>query len=158
MKAKFAATPALIAVLFLSACGQPSSPDVLNTRVSARMAPDLLCNKSATVEYLPNGARISMPDNALFTIGRPDLSACGRYAMASAVEAMLDPGIMQVVIEPSGDVGAPYAGLARQRADTLQGVFTDVGFDPFQPPVLVQSRPGGPIGVWGIVLTVVNKS
>ncbi len=99
-----------------------------------------------------------MPDSALFTIGRADLSACGRYTMASAVEAMLDPSIMQIVIQPSGDIGAPYAGLARQRATTLQGMFTDAGFVPYQPPVVVQSNAAGPIGVWGVVLTVAGKS
>ena len=90
--------------------------------------------------------------------GRADLSACGRYAMASAVEAMLDPGIMQVVIEPSGDIEAPYAGLARRRADALKGMFTNAGFDPFQPPVLVQPTSSSPIGVWGVVLTVPSRS
>jgi hypothetical protein len=158
MNHQMRALPALVALLLLSACGGPSSTDVLNTRVSRRMAPDLLCNKTVRVEYLPNGARISMPDSALFTVGRADLSACGRYAMASAVEAMLDPGIMQVVIEPSGDIEASYAGLARRRADALKGMFTNAGFDPFQPPVLVQPTSSSPIGVWGVELTVPSRS
>ena len=90
-----------------------------------------------------------MPDSALFTIGRPDLSLCRAYAMASAVQAMLDPRIMQVVIEPSGDIDVPYNGLASQRAETLKGMFTNVGFVPFQSAPLVQSKPDLRIGVWG---------
>ena len=158
MTANIRATPALTALLLLAACGEPSSPEVLNTRVAESMAPDQLCNTKASVEYLPNGARISMPDGALFTIGKSDLSACGQYAMTSAVQAMLDPGIMQVVIEPGGDIEASYAGLARQRADIMKAMFTNVGFVSFQPPVLVQTNSAAPAGVWGVVLTVASKS
>jgi hypothetical protein len=160
MKPIVRAMPVLAALLLLAACGEPSSPDVLNARVTEQMAPDQPCNKPASIEYLPDGARISMPESALFTVGRADFSACGRYAMASAVEAMLDPGIMQVIIEPSGDIEAPYAGLARQRAGTLRGLFIKTGFVPYQPQpiVLVQSRSPTPIGVWGIVLLVAGRS
>ena len=158
LRAVVRATPALAALLLLVACGEPSSRDVLNARVAARMAPDQPCNTKATVAYLPTGARISMPDSALFTIGRPELSACGQYAMASAVEAMLDPSIMQVVIEPGGDLDVPYANLVRQRADTLKAMFTKASFPPYQPPIPVQTKAAGPAGTWGVVLMVANKS
>ena len=151
-------TPALAAMLLLASCGVPPSSEVLNSRVARRMAPDQPCNTQASVEYQPSGARISMPDSALFTVGRVELSACGRFAMASVVEAMLDPHIMQVVIEPGGDIQEPYAGLVRQRADALKAMFTNVGFVRFQPPVLVQSRSTSPIGVWGVVLMVGSRS
>jgi len=158
LKATIRATPVLTALLLLTACGEPSSSAMLHARVSARMAPDQPCNTKASIQYLPDGARISIPDSALFTIGRADLSACGQYAMSGAIEAMLDPGIMQVVIEPGGDLEAPYAGLVRQRADTLTAVFTKASFVPYQPPVPVQTRAAGQTGVWGVVLTVANKS
>lgn len=148
----------VLTALLLTACGEPSSPDVLHARVTARMAPDQPCNAKASIQYLPNGARITMPDSALFTIGRADLSACGQYAMSSAIEAMLDPGIMQVVIEPGGDLDAPYAGLVRQRTDTLTGIFTKASFVPYQPPVPVRTKAAGQTGIWGVVLTVENRS
>src|SRR5579859_3775336 len=97
LKATVRATPALIAVLGLTGCGEPSASSVLDVRVAERMAPDQPCNIQASVAYLPDGARISMPSNALFTSGRADFTACGQYAMAGAIEAMLDPSIMQVV-------------------------------------------------------------
>jgi hypothetical protein len=152
------AMPALAALLLLAACGEPSSSSVLDTRVAARMAPAQPCNAQARVEYLPNGARISMPDSALFTIGRPELSTCGQYAMASAVEAMLDPSIMQVVIEPGGDLDAPYAGLVRQRVGALKGIFAKASFPPYQPPIPVQTKDVGPGGTWGVVLMVAGNS
>jgi hypothetical protein len=158
MKSNSHAMPALAVFLLLTACSELSSSDVLNSRVSDRMAPAQPCNKTVSVEYLPTGARISMPDSTLFTLGRPDLSPCGQYAMASAVQAMLAPRIVQVVIEPGGDIEAPYNGLAQQRAETLKRTFTNVGFVPFQPPPLVQSTPGPQIGVWGVVLTVPGRT
>jgi len=148
------ATPALGALLLLSACGEPSSLEVLNRRAAASMSPDQPCNSAASVQYLPNGARISLPDSALFVVGRSDLSACGQYALSSAVQAMLAQRIMQVIIEPAGDINAPYAGLAREKADRVKGVFSNVGFVSDQPPVLVQPSAGASTGVWGVMLTI----
>jgi len=157
LKAIIRAAPVLTALLLLTACGEPSSSAMLHARVSARMASDQTCNSKASIQYLPDGARISMPDSALFTIGRAELSACGQYAMSDAIEAMLDPGIMQVVIEPGGDLEAPYAGLVRRRADALTAVFTRASFVPYQPPVPVQTKAAGQASIWGVVLTVANK-
>jgi len=148
------ATPVLGALLVLSACGGPPASEVLNRRVAASMSADQPCNSAASVQYLPNGARISLPDSALFVVGRSDLSACGEYALSSAVEAMLVQRVMQVIIEPAGDIDAPYAGLAREKADRVKGVFSNVGFVSDQPPVLVQPSPGGSTGVWGVMLTI----
>jgi hypothetical protein len=74
------------------------------------------CNQTASVQYLPGGARIAAPDTSLFTIGRTDLSACGQYILSGVVQSMLDPRIMQVVVEPGGDINAPDAFLPRERA------------------------------------------
>ena len=158
LKAAIRPMVATTTLLLLTACSEPSSSDDLNARVGAHMTPNQPCNAKASVQYLPDGARISMPDSALFTIGRADLSACGQYAMSGAIEAMLDPGIMQVVIEPGGDLEAPYANLVRRRADTLTEVFTKASFVPYQPPVPVQTKAVGQTGIWGVVLTVANKS
>lgn len=157
-KAMIRGTAALTVLLLLAGCVEPASHDVLNARVAARMTPGVPCNAQVSVQNLPNGSRVSMPDSALFTIGRPDLSECGQYAIASTVEAMLDPSIMQVTIEPGGDLQAPYAGLVRQRADTLNQVFAKASFVPYQPPIPVQTMPSGPIGTWGVVLTAADAN
>ena len=96
MKAIILAMPALGALLALTACGEPLSTDVLKARVADHMASDPVCNKRANVEYLPDGARVSLPDNALFIVGRAELNPCGQYTMASVIEAMLNTDIMQV--------------------------------------------------------------
>ena len=127
----------MLAALLLAACSEPPPVQVLNSRVSARMSPVQPCNRPASVEYLPNGARISIPDTALFTVGRTDLSPCGEYAVASAVEAMLDPRIMQIVIEPGGDINAPDAFLPRERVGSLRALLSNPAFVPAPSPVLV---------------------
>lgn len=157
MKAIILAMPVLGALLALTACGEPLSTDVLKARVADHMASDPVCNKRANVEDLPDGARVSLPDNALFIVGRAELNPCGQYAMASVIEAMLNTDIMQVVIEPTGDIDAPYYGLARQRAEVLQGMISKVAFVPFHRPIPIQMKSTGS-AAWGIVLTVANSS
>jgi hypothetical protein len=143
----------MLAALLLAACSEPPPVQVLNSRVSARMSPVQPCNRPASAEYLPNGARISIPDTALFTVGRTDLSPCGEYAVASAVEAMLDPRIMQIVIEPGGDINAPDAFLPRERVGSLRALLLNPAFVPAPSPVLVQPA-ATPSRVWGIVLII----
>jgi hypothetical protein len=158
MNVNMLAAPALAALLLLAGCGEPSSPDVLKARVAQRMASKQECDGKASVQYLPDGARITMPDSALFIIGRAEVSPCGQYAMASAIEAMLSSAIMRVEIEPGGNIDAPYAGLVSRRLDALETMFAKSAFVPYQPPVLVQSISAGTAGVWGVVLTVRSSS
>ena len=143
----------MLSALLLAACSERPAVQVLDDRVTASMSPSQPCNRPTSVEYLPNGARISIPDTALFTVGRTDLSPCGQYAVASVVEAMLDPRIMQVVIEPGGDINAPDAFLPRERVGVLRASFSNPGFLPTQPAVLVQPA-AVPSRVWGIVLAI----
>src|SRR5690349_8260336 len=154
MRTFVTAVPVLAAALLMGACTEPSSPQMLQMRAATSMNPAQSCNSQATVEQLPDGARIRVPDTVLFVVGRTDLSPCGQYALASAVEAMLDPRIMQVVIEPAGDLDSPYAFLPRERANTVKAMFTYPGFVPGQPPVLVQPPPVPAGNLWGVVLTV----
>jgi hypothetical protein len=157
MKASVHFVPALAPLLLLAACGEPSGAGLLQSRVTTSMTQEQQCNRVASVQYLPNGARISVPATALFIPGRPDLTECGQYAMASAVQAMLAPRIMYVVIEPYGDIDSPYSLLSRERADRLQTMFSHAGFVPTQPPVLVQTAAVPSQETWGIVLTAGDR-
>jgi hypothetical protein len=150
---------AVPAILLLAACSsEPPTAEMLGDRATTTLTPAEACNRPANIEYLPDGARIRIPDTALFVIGRTDLSPCGQFALASVVEAMLEPGIMQVVIEPGGDIESPDAYLPRQRAATMQSLLSHVGFSTTQPPVLVRPAPIPSAGTWGVVLLVVRKT
>ena len=156
MKAGVHAVAALAALFLLDGCAEPSSTQTLQHRVAIRMNPAQTCNQSANIEYLPNGARVRISDASLFVVGRTDLSACGQYAVSSVVEAMLDPRIMQVVVEPASDINAPVAYLPRERAENIRSLLSNAGFVANQPPVLVQPALG-PSGSWGIVLAVADQ-
>jgi hypothetical protein len=148
---------ALAALLLLDGCScEPSSTQTLQSRVATSMDPAETCNRPASVEYLPNGARVRIPDTSLFLAGRADLSACGQYAMASVVEAMLTPPIMQVAVEPAGDLNTPDAFLPRERARTVTAFISHTGFAGTPPRVVVQAA-SGPPGSWGIVLAVADQ-
>jgi hypothetical protein len=149
MNARIRVASALAPLLLLVGCGQPSGSDLLQRRLATTMAPDQTCNRVASVQYLPDGARISVPANALFKPGRSDLTDCGQYAMASAIEAMLAPQIMHVGIEAYGNVDQPYALLARQRAERLRTMFSNAGLVPAQ----IQPAAAPAPDTWGIVLT-----
>jgi hypothetical protein len=148
---------ALAALLLLDGCAcEPSSTQTLQSRVATSMDPAETCNRPASVEYLPNGARVRIPDTALFVAGRADLSACGQYVMAGVVEAMLAPRVMLVTVEPAGSPNAPGAFLPRERAATVTTFISHTGFVGTQPQVQVQPA-SGPPGNWGIVLAVADQ-
>jgi hypothetical protein len=146
------ALPALAVAFALTACGEPSSVQTLQDRVATTVSPANTCNSQASVEYLPNGARIRFPDS-LFLPARGDLTECGHYALASVTQAMLDPSIMQVIVE-TDDSGGPGTTLSLRRAEAVRTLLTDVGFVPYQPPVVVQAAPVPSQGVLGVVLQV----
>ena len=145
--------PAAAILLALGGCSEPSRTQVLASRVTASLDPAQPCNSQASIESVPNGTRIRLPEASLFVVGRADLSACGHYALASVTEAMLDPRIMQVVVEPEADANAG-SSLSLRRADTVKAALSDVGFTSFQPPVVVQPATAPAQGVLGIVLAV----
>jgi hypothetical protein len=148
---------ALAALLLLDGCAcEPSSTQTLQSRVATSMDPARTCNRPASVEYLPNGVRVRIPDTSLFVVGRTDLSACGQYAMTSVVEAMLAPQVMRMVVESPGDVNAPDAFLSRERAGTVTRFIANPGFAGTQPRVVVRPA-SGPPGNWGIVLAVADQ-
>jgi hypothetical protein len=143
----------LTILLVLGACSEPSS-QVLSDRVAASLIPTGPCNREASIEYLPNGTRIRLPEASLFVNGKADLTACGQYTLASVTQAMLAPPIMQVVIEPEADANAPGSSVSLERADTVKKLLSNVGFIFTQPPVLVQLPTAPSPGTLGVVLTV----
>jgi hypothetical protein len=146
--------PALATLLALGACSEPSSTRMLADRVTASLSPTNQCNRMASTEYLPNGTRIRLPEASLFVDRRTDLTACGQYALASVMQAMLAPRIMQVVIEPEADADVPGSSVSLRRADTVKTLMSNAGFIFTQPPVLIQPATAQPPGTLGIVLTV----
>ncbi len=139
----------LVPAILLAAC-EPSSTQMLSSRVAASLNPSVPCERPASVEYLPNGTRVRIPETLLFVSARTDLTECGQYILASVTQAMLEPSIMQVVIEPA--TSASFLSL--QRADTVKRMLSNVAFSRTQPAVLVQPAITTSQDVLGIVLAV----
>jgi hypothetical protein len=150
--------PALVILVALAACSNPPSTQTLSSRVAASLTPAEPCNRPAGIEYLPTGTRIQFPESSLFVSGQTDLTGCGEYALASVTEAMLDPRIMQVVIEPEADLNTPGSSLSLRRADKVKKLFSILGSAATQPPVLVQPASAQSSGSFGIVLSVIASN
>jgi hypothetical protein len=138
MRARVLAAPVLATLLALAACAQPSNTATLQSRADLRLTQAEPCNRMATIEYLPDGVRFQVPQAALFVPGSTNLNDCGRYTLSSMMEAMLDPALIQVIIEPDPEYLTAGYILPQQRAETVRAFFTDAGFTRRQPPVLVQ--------------------
>ena len=121
------------------------------------MNPAETCNQTASVQDLLGGVRIEAPEASLFTIGRTDLSARGQCILTGVVQAMLDPRVMQVVVEPGGDINEPGAFLPRERAVTVQAFLSKPGIVAGQSPVPVQAT-AIPSRNWGFVLTTTGSN
>jgi hypothetical protein len=150
--------PAIL--LALGACSEPSSTQMLSSRISAELSQTQPCERPANVEFFREGARVRFPETFLFLSGRTDLSPCGKYALTSVIQAMLVPSIMQVVIEPQSNAGASPSEFALRRAETVQRALSNVGFSQtqVQPSVLVQPASTPSPGALGIVLLITKPA
>jgi hypothetical protein len=109
-------------LLLLLGCASERSPLDISDRLQAELSPEL-ANGSVTLEQLPDGARVTLPDQTLFRTGGAELDAKGRYILTGLVEALLAPPLLQV--EVAGPAGTPTPlQQARVRAVTqfLQGI------------------------------------
>src|SRR5512133_1781003 len=84
-------------LVLLVGCAAEQSPQNLGDRLQAELNPQL-ANGSVTLERLPDGARIALPDQTLFPAGGAELDAQGRFILASLVEALLAPALLQVEV------------------------------------------------------------
>jgi hypothetical protein len=131
----------LIPGLLVAACASsPTDPtaQLLGHRMESTLAQDIAANR-ATLEQLPNGTRVTLAEQSLFSGNGTTLTDTGRYTLASTIEGLLDPTIMQVQVAGSslGPVGVPDA-----RARAVTQYFTQYGLGPvLQSPADPQVMP-----------------
>jgi len=129
---------ALIGVLLLAtACasetGQGGAPR-LAERLQLRLSPDIAAGR-ATLEQFPDGARVTIVDQALFPGGSTELDDNGRFILASVIEGLLAPRLLRIqMIETAS---AP-AFVQEARARAVVEFFEDYGLGPTLQPPLVQ--------------------
>lgn len=112
--------PQLVASVMplLMAAGCASGPDQdaheLGDRFQTQLRPQL-AGGQAVLERLPEGVRVTVSEQSLFPRGSAELDDKGRYVLASVVESLLDPSLLQIqVVEWSPT--SPALQLARVQA------------------------------------------
>jgi hypothetical protein len=121
-------------VLFVVACTSGNNSVAnLGQRMQVLLAPDIAAGRVG-LEQLPDGARVTIPEQSLFPPGRSELDDRGRFLLASVIQGLLDPGILRVdVAEPAPSP----AYLQGPRAGAVRQFFVDYGLGPTLQPAAV---------------------
>jgi len=109
-------------LVLLLGCASERSPQDVSDRLQTELAPEL-ASGSVTLERLPDGARVTLPDQTLFPTGGAALDAKGRDVLTSLAEALLAPPLLEVAVAGPANSPLPLQ-QARIRAVTqfLQGI------------------------------------
>jgi hypothetical protein len=121
-------------MLFVVACtsGNNSAAN-LGQRMQVLLAPDIAAGRVG-LEQLPDGARVTLPEQSLFPPGRGELDDRGRFLLASVIQGLLDPGILRIdVAEPAPSP----AYLQGPRAGAVRQFFVDYGLGSTLQPAAV---------------------
>jgi len=143
---------ALLAPLFVvAACSwEPSSPQMLNDRMQARLAPEIAAGQVA-VQPLAAGTQVAIPEQSLFSPGSAQLSDKGRSILTYVIQALLEPTMLTIQVADASDSlqGARAAAVAQYFRDHSLG-------QQLQPTVIGTEVPVGPAGtpVQGMTITV----
>ena len=131
-------------LLFVVACtsGNNSAAN-LGQRMQVLLAPDIAAGRVG-LEQLPDGARVTLPEQSLFPTGRGELDDKGRFILASVIQGLLDPGILRIDVAES----APDRLLVckQRRLSAVRQYFVDYGLGPSLQPAAPRDVPPGSVG------------
>ena len=129
----------LCPMLFVVACTSGNNSVAnLGQRMQVLLAPDIAAGRVG-LEQLPDGARVTIPEQSLFPPGRGELDDRGRFLLASVIQGLLDPGILRVdVAEPAPSP----AYLQGPRAGAVRQFFVDYGLGSTLQPAAVPQGSG----------------
>jgi flagellar motor protein MotB len=122
----------ILSVVACTSSGNNSAAN-LGQRMQVLLAPDIAAGRVG-LEQLPDGARVTLPEQSLFPPGRGELDDRGRFLLASVIQGLLDPGILRIdVAEPAPSP----AYLQGPRASAVRQYFVDYGLGPTLQPAAV---------------------
>jgi len=119
-------------MLLLAACASWNGPECacaprdLQHRFQARLMPDIAAGR-ATLQTLPDGVRVALPEASLFADGGTGLDDSGRFVLARVIEGLFDPRIMRLQVADSSSV-SPSVQDARARS--VVGYFDEARVGP----------------------------
>jgi len=143
---------ALAPLFLLAACaGEPSATQMLNSRMSARLAPEIEAGQIA-VAPLPAGSQIAISDETLFAPGSGKLDDRGQRTLTYLIQALLEPSILTIQVNDASD------SLSGARAAAVMDYFTyhRLGAQVLPSTDAPGTVPVGPVGtpVQGTTITV----
>jgi hypothetical protein len=145
--------PMLLAVACTSSSGVSRSAQELGQRLQVGLAPDVAAGRAA-LEPLPDGARVTLSDVALFPTGATELDDKGRYVLASVIQGLLSPRILLIEITESP---ASPVGLQGLKARAVTQYLEEYGLQStLQPPVPPDSAGAVPRGLT-ITVSIVSS-
>ncbi|HUN41886.1 MAG TPA: hypothetical protein VMU81_16500 [Acetobacteraceae bacterium] len=114
-------------IVLVAGCGvQNETVWQLNRRMQIGLAPQVAQHK-ADVQQLKDGTQITLAEDTLFVPGSPVLSPQGRFVLASVIEGLMAPPLMQIELTPSAST-SPY--LRQARVAAVRQFFTDYTLGP----------------------------
>jgi hypothetical protein len=121
-------TAAFGSILLVAGCGslQHETVQQLNARMQIGLAPQV-AQQQAGVQPLQNGTQITLAEDTLFTPGSAALSARGQFILASVIEGLMAPPLMQIEVTPSA-TSSPY--LRQARVAAVRRFFTNFALGP----------------------------
>lgn len=126
-------------ILLLAGCGGlPGRATQLSDRFQTQLQPELASGQAGLVR-LPDGACVTLADRALFNGGSAELSDKGRYALASVMQSLLAPRLLEVdVSEPA----TTSTTLQQARVNAVTQFLQEWQLaPPLQFPITVQAIP-----------------
>jgi hypothetical protein len=140
----------MLLVVACTSSGNNSATN-LGQRMQVLMASDIAAGR-AGLEQLPDGARVTLPQQSLFPVGRAELDDKGRFILASVIQGLLDPGILRIDLAESP--GTPV-GLQAAQVRAVTQYFVDYGLGPtLQPSGPPQDLPPGSVSTAPAGLTI----
>jgi hypothetical protein len=106
---------ALLGLVILVAGCEQGTMQQLGDRMQFQLAPQL-ANGQAGLQRLQDGAQVTLADATLFPSGSAELSDQGRYVLASVVEGLMAPNLLQIDVSESP---ATPAGLQQARVQAV---------------------------------------
>jgi len=106
---------ALLGLAVIVAGCEPSTVQQLGDRMQFRLTPQL-ANGQAGLQRLPDGAQVTIADQTLFPNGSTQLSDQGRYVLASVIESLMAPNLLQIDVSASPSTSG---GLQQARVQAV---------------------------------------
>ena len=140
----------LLAVAACASSTKCSTRD-LYYRMRVSLAPNITAGQ-ATLQPLPSGVGVTLVGSAAFTPGRSDLSAAGRDAMTSFIQALLEPRLLRIEVET-------WAAPGTLQAARVQSVVQYIRQANLGVPILVtvptQGAPPGTVPTTAYDATII---